>query len=140
MWKGPSSEAGYSYPETAVTSRIAESISETELNFFMSKIAMLEEEVRTGWPLGDAWDERPLSVSVQWGAQGGRQRIPSPPLRHLSAVCGRLPGRCMGAGTHRCSRRGSAGSGWRRSCTGWSPAPRQVARLAVRRAPQAGAR
>lgn len=47
MWKGPTSEAGsgYSYPETAVTSRIAESISETELNFFMSKIATLEEEV-----------------------------------------------------------------------------------------------
>jgi len=44
-WRGPSSESGYSYPETAVTSRVAESISESELNMFMSKITMLENEM-----------------------------------------------------------------------------------------------
>lgn len=45
LWKGPSSEAGESYPETAVTSRVAGSVTESELNYFMSKIGQLEAKV-----------------------------------------------------------------------------------------------
>eukprot|EP00192_Tetraselmis_astigmatica_P018317 CAMPEP_0117651480 /NCGR_PEP_ID=MMETSP0804-20121206/2115_1 /TAXON_ID=1074897 /ORGANISM="Tetraselmis astigmatica, Strain CCMP880" /LENGTH=238 /DNA_ID=CAMNT_0005457461 /DNA_START=236 /DNA_END=953 /DNA_ORIENTATION=+ len=44
-WKGPSSEAGESYPETAVTSRVAGSVTESELHYFMSKIGQLEAKM-----------------------------------------------------------------------------------------------
>jgi len=44
-WKPPGSEAGYSYPETAVTSRVAGSVTESELAFFASKIGQLEQQM-----------------------------------------------------------------------------------------------
>ena len=45
-WKAPGSEAGNSYPETAVTSRVAGSVTESELQFFASKIGQLEQQAR----------------------------------------------------------------------------------------------
>mmetsp|Transcript_5612 Transcript_5612/g.14294 ORF Transcript_5612/g.14294 Transcript_5612/m.14294 type:complete len:232 (-) Transcript_5612:12-707(-) len=79
MWKGPTSEAGsgYSYPETAVTSRIAESISETELNFFMSKIATLEEEMQRERQRGEKLAEELNRLEVQSQTGSAASSAPS---------------------------------------------------------------